>query len=143
MVTFIATMPTPLRRRLLDRLGAYASLLCALHCALLPVFIAVLPTLGLASLAGDGFEFGFVVFATLLGLFSVVWGYLRHRAARVLTLLIPGLVVLWSAVLYAPLHESVLPHALAMTLGGTLVALAHLVNLRLNHRHVHDASCVH
>ena len=26
---------------------------------------------------------------------------------------------------------------------GTLVGLAHMANLRLNHMHVHDASCVH
>ena len=26
---------------------------------------------------------------------------------------------------------------------GTLVGLAHLANLRLNHGHVHDASCAH
>jgi hypothetical protein len=30
-----------------------------------------------------------------------------------------------------------------MTFGGTLVGLAHLANLRLNHGHVHDASCAH
>lgn len=133
----------PLRRRLLDRLGAYGSLACAVHCALLPVVIALLPSLGLASLAGDAFERGFVVFATLLGLFSVIWGYRRHRAVRALGLLVPGLALLWSGALYPPLHESLLPHALAMTVGGTLVALAHLANLRLNHRHVHSASCGH
>src|SRR5690606_6756610 len=53
------------------------------------------------------------------------------------------LAVLWAAVLYAPLHETVVPHAVAMTFGGTLVGLGHLVNLRLNHGHVHDASCTH
>ena len=26
---------------------------------------------------------------------------------------------------------------------GTLIAVAHLINLRLNHGHVHDASCQH
>ena len=30
-----------------------------------------------------------------------------------------------------------------MTFGGTLVGVAHLVNLRLNHGHVHDARCAH
>ena len=136
-------MSIPLRRLLLDRFGAYGSLVCAAHCALLPVAIALLPSLGLASLAGDMFELGFVVFATLLGLFSVVWGYRRHRAVRALGLLIPGLVLLWSGILFRPLHESLVWHALAMTLGGTLVALAHLANLRLNHRHVHGPSCGH
>lgn len=136
-------MPTPLRRRLLDRLGASGSLVCAVHCALLPVVIALLPSLGLAGLASDTFERGFVVFATLLGLFSVAWGYRRHRAVRALGLLVPGLALLWTGVLYPPLHESLLSHAVAMTAGGTLVALAHLANLRLNHRHVHSASCGH
>lgn len=128
-------------RSLLDRLGAAGSLLCALHCALLPLLIAVLPSLGVAAWLGDGFERGFVLFATLLGLFSVVWGYRRHGAVRALGMLLPGLAVLWIGVLYDPLHHALVPHALAMTLGGTLVGLAHLANLRLGH--VHDASCAH
>ena len=60
-----------------------------------------------------------------------------------LGLLIPGLLVLWVGILYPPLHHSVVPHAVAMTFGGTLVGLAHLANLRLNHGHVHDATCAH
>ena len=127
---------------LLDRLGATGSLLCAIHCALLPVVIAVLPSLGIAAwLGAEGFEQGFVVFATLLGLYTMVSGYRRHRAVRALWLLVPGLVVLWVGVLYPPLHHSLVPHALAMTLGGSLVGLAHLANLHLGH--LHNANCGH
>ena len=54
-----------------------------------------------------------------------------------------GLAVLWVGILYAPLHHSLLPHAVAMTFGGTLVGLAHIANLRLNHRHVHEPACAH
>ena len=131
------------RQRWLDRVGAAGSLACAAHCALLPLLIAALPSLGLAMWLSDGLEFGFVLFASLLGAFSLLWGYRRHRALRALGLLLPGLAVLWVAVLYTPLHHSVVPHAVAMTLGGTLVGLGHLVNLRLNHGHVHDATCAH
>ena len=133
----------PRRHRLLDRFGAAGSLVCAAHCALLPLAIAALPSLGLAAWVGDGFERVFVVFATLLGVFSLAWGYRRHRAVRALSLLLPGLAMLWLGMLYPALHQSVVPHAVAMTLGGTLVGLGHLVNLRLNHGHVHDASCAH
>jgi hypothetical protein len=128
---------------LLDRLGATGSLLCAIHCALLPAVIALLPSLGIAAWLGDGFERGFVAFATFLGLFTIVWGYRRHRAVRALWLLLPGLAALWFATGYAPLHHAVVPHAIVMTFGGTLVGLAHLANLRLNHGHVHDAHCAH
>jgi hypothetical protein len=128
---------------LLDRIGATGSLLCAIHCALLPLLIALLPSLGIAGWLGDGFELGFVLFASLFGLAVLAWSYRRHRTLRALALLVPGLVALWTAVLFPPLHHSLVPHAVAMTFGGTLVGLAHLANLRLNHGHVHDASCVH
>ncbi|MET0289726.1 MAG: MerC domain-containing protein [Pseudoxanthomonas sp.] len=129
--------------RLIDRFGAAGSLLCAVHCAVLPLLLAVLPSLGLSSLLGEGVEWATVVFVSVLGLFSLVWGYRRHRIFRALSLLLAGLAALWTGLLYPPLHLSVVPHAVVMTLGGTLVGLAHVVNLRLNHWHVHDASCAH
>ena len=131
------------RHRLLDRIGATGSLLCAIHCALLPVLIALLPSLGVSTWLAPGIEEAFVLFATLFGLAVLVWSYRRHRAMRALGLLVPGLAVLWVGVLYQPLHESVVPHAVAMTFGGTLVGLAHIANLKLNHGHVHDATCAH
>jgi multisubunit Na+/H+ antiporter MnhC subunit len=136
-------MPPLHPRSLLDRLGAFGSLLCAAHCAAIPLVIALVPSLGVAGWFGGNFELGFVVFATGLGLFSVAWGYRRHGAVRAVGLLVPGLIALWTGVLYAPLHHALVPHAIAMTFGGTMVGLAHIANLRLNHGHVHDASCVH
>ena len=133
----------PRLHALFDRLGATGALLCAIHCALLPLLIALLPSLGLSAALAPTFEVGFVLFATLFGLAVLVWSYRRHRAMRALALLVPGLAVLWVGVLYAPLHHSVVPHAVVMTFGGTLVGVAHLLNLRLNHGHVHDASCAH
>lgn len=130
-------------RSLIDRFGATGSLVCALHCAITPLLLAAIPSLGLSVWLGDGFERGFVTFVTVLGLFSLVWGYRRHRAFRALGMLLFGLAALWTGVLYAPVHEAAVPHAIVMTVGGTLVGLAHLLNLRLNHWHIHDASCAH
>jgi hypothetical protein len=130
-------------RSFIDRFAAAGSLVCALHCAITPLLLAAIPSLGLSVWLGDGFERAFVTFVTILGLFSLVWGYRRHRAFRALGMLLFGLAALWAGVLYTPLHESVVPHAIVMTVGGMLVGLAHLLNLRLNHWHIHDASCAH
>jgi len=130
-------------RHLLDRFGATGSLLCAVHCALLPVLLAAAPALGLSFWLSDAVELALVLFVTLLGLFSLVLGFRRHGALRALGFLLPGLFALWAGLLYAPLHHDPVPHAVVMTLGGLLVGVAHLVNLRLNHGHVHDASCAH
>lgn len=135
---------SPLQRHsLLDRIGATGSLVCAAHCALLPLLIALLPALGLGSALNEHFEAAFVLFASVVGGYSVLSGYRRHRLWQAIALMLPGLLILWVGVLYRPLHESVWPHAIVMTLGGTLVGLAHLANLRLNAGHVHGASCAH
>ncbi len=142
----IAPMSTVIRR-MLDRVGATGSLVCAVHCALMPLLLALAPLVGWTLFVGlehnHDLEQAFVLFVTLLGLFSLVWGYRRHRAFRALGMLLAGLAVLWLGLLYPPLHDSAVAHAVTMTLGGTLVGLAHLVNLRLNHGHVHDATCSH
>ena len=114
-----------------------------MHCALLALALALLPSLGLSVWLGDGVERTLVLFVTCLGLFSLVLGYRRHRAWQALGLLLLGLLSLWAGMLVPALHHAVAAHAAIMTFGGTLVGLAQLLNLRLNHGHVHDASCAH
>src|SRR3546814_4608446 len=74
----------------LDRFGATGSLICAVHCALLPLVLAAIPSLGLSEWLGDGFELSFVVFATSVGVFSLVYGYRRPRRIRALRVLLAG-----------------------------------------------------
>ena len=114
----------------LDRVGIAGSLLCAVHCALLPVVFVVLPSVGLSLALDDGVELAFVVFASLIGSASLVRGFRTHRVALALALLAPGLGLLWAGVRWPPLHEALVPHALTMALGGTLVAIAHYLNGR-------------
>jgi MerC mercury resistance protein len=125
---------------LADRFGATASFLCAIHCALLPFVIAVLPALGLAFLADHGIERGFVLFACLLAATMLLLGYRRHRRPNALLVLLPAvLLLLWGVLLDA--EQASVAHAWLVSSGGTLLALAHLINLRLSH--VHDANCRH
>lgn len=125
---------------LADRFGATASFLCAIHCALLPFVIAVLPALGLAFLADHAIERGFVIFACLLAATMLLLGYRRHRRANALLLLLPAVLLLLAGVI-VDFEQSAVAHAWLVSTGGSLLALAHLVNLRLSH--VHDANCSH
>ena len=131
---------SPVASKSIDRIGATGSMLCAVHCAALPLLLILMPALG-AGLAGAGFEIGFILFASAMALSSLILGYRRHRALRALLFLVPGLVSLWSAVLIPPLHHNVIAHAVAMALGGTLIATSHLINLRLSHTHQRHACC--
>jgi hypothetical protein len=126
-----------------DSVGAIGAALCAVHCAVLPVLLALLPALGAGVLGMPGVEYGYVAFASALALSSLWQGYRRHRIYRAMAFLAPGLVAVWVGMLVSVLHENIVLHAATMTFGGTLIAIAHLVNLRLSHGHVHDAVCAH
>jgi hypothetical protein len=116
-----------------DRIGATASLLCALHCAALPFALAVLPTLGLGFLADHLFERIFIACASALAITALLHGYRRHHDRRVLVLLIPGLLLLWAGGFLVDGPDVAGLHALLVVLGGSCIALAHVTNLRLQH----------
>jgi hypothetical protein len=117
-----------------DRVGATASLLCAVHCVLLPFVLALLPLFGLAFLGGDLFERVFVTCAALLASISILTAYRRHRRAHALLLMVPGIVLLLMGVAIN-LDVHVALHTLCEVSGGSLLASAHVANLVLAHRH--------
>lgn len=121
-----------------DRLGATASMLCAIHCAALPFVLALLPAVGLGFLASHGFERGFIACASVLAVTMAVRGYRHHRAAWVFALLVPGLAMLWLGGFGFDFGTGLLWHSVFVVAGGTCIALAHFANLRLARNH---ASC--
>ncbi|MEZ5462340.1 MerC domain-containing protein [Dokdonella sp.] len=124
----------------IDRFGAFASMLCAVHCALLPVVFGVLPALGLGFLANHAYEQAFVGFAILLASVSLWFGLRKHGSYLAFLFLVPGIILLVVGVLIGSDHENS-GHALIVSIGGTLVAVSHLANLRLGH--VHGPNCDH
>lgn len=121
--------------KLLDRIGATGALVCAVHCALLPAALALLPAVGIAVRLGERFEIGFVIYAALLGLYTLVRGYRQHRHIAGLGLFLAGLIALVAGIAIEHFDPSRVVHAIAMGSGGFLVGAAHLKNIRL--------SCVH
>lgn len=127
-----------------DRIGTAASFLCAIHCALLPFVLTLLPFIGLEFLASHTFERVFVMFACALALFSLGRGYRRHRVSQPLTIALPALVLLLAGVTVAE-SGSIMVHSVMVTIGGLLLAFAHFLNLRADrlYDHVHGPDCVH
>ena len=126
----MASPESALRRA--DRVGFAASLLCAIHCALVPILLAVLPALGLNLGGWVDIDQAFVVFATVLGATTLALGYRRHRAFRAWAVLVPALALVWVGS-FSSVHDHSALHAVVMTIGGGLLATAHFVNLRLTH----------
>jgi hypothetical protein len=143
----VAAIPARSPRRfatLVDRVGATASLLCAVHCVLLPFVLALLPLIGLEFLAGHTFERIFVVCAALLAGASILTAYRHHRRPQAIYLMVPGIALLLFGIAI-DLDAHVVIHTVSVVTGGCLVASAHITNLVLAHRHhrLAHAQCSH
>jgi hypothetical protein len=62
-----------------DALGIGTSVLCAIHCALLPVLVSTLPIFGINIVHNLFFEWGMIALAFLVGSYSLFHGYIKHH----------------------------------------------------------------
>src|SRR5690349_21771578 len=62
-----------------DALGIGTSLACAIHCALLPLFLTSLPIFGVNVIENLGFEIFMVAVAFAIGFYSLYHGYKKHH----------------------------------------------------------------
>jgi hypothetical protein len=112
----------------LDFLGMSASLLCAVHCSVLPLLLTVGLLGGFSWLEHPAVEITFIFSSLMLAWLSLLPGWRRGhgRIEPVLTMLVGfGLIVLAHV-----FHEQY--EGLLMTLGGLAIAVAHFLNWRLS-----------
>ena len=108
-----------------DYLGMFTSLLCAIHCSVLPLFIS----LGMVGGAGHTHNHIFDLFLAVSGLFiasyALVKDYNAHRSPIPMAIAGLGFVFLFVGIL-------ILHFPLINVIGGIMVAIAHLINIRIS-----------
>jgi MerC mercury resistance protein len=62
-----------------DALGISASIACAIHCALLPLVFTSLPLFGVDIIENIAFEYGMIILALVVGIYSLYHGYKKHH----------------------------------------------------------------
>jgi hypothetical protein len=62
-----------------DAAGIATSILCAIHCALLPLVLTSLPLMGLNIIHNGTFEWVMIGLAFLIGAYSLSHGYRKHH----------------------------------------------------------------
>jgi len=111
----------------LDNIGMTASTLCAIHCALVPIFITVLPLIGLGFLANPWFEWGMIILAFIIGISSISSSYFRmHKRWLPLLLLSIGFTV----IILGHLFITGWLEGIIVPLGGFTIAMAHFINYK-------------
>jgi hypothetical protein len=114
-------------KSLLDRLGIWASSLCALHCLLLPILIPLLPFVGASFFAEDWFERSILSISMIIGFWALLSGFYRyHRQLYPLFSLVLGGIIYWNKHMFGEAYEP-----LVIAIGAGLIIGAHVVNLKL------------
>ena len=114
----------------LDRTGAAASFICAIHCVAMPFMIAALPLLGLGFLLDERLDWALISFSVIIGLVSLVPSFIRHhRKVRTLILFIVGISLILISHIW--LEEDWHLQAPVLIAGAAAVISAHLINRKL------------
>ena len=120
--------------RAFDCVGMTLSLVCAVHCLVMPILIPLLPLVAGSFLAGETTESVILTVTLLIAAPTLFRGYLRHRKFRVPAIFLLGLLFLAlrpGAFHHDHAHEGELMHFVLAALAGFSLAVGHWLNLRL------------
>jgi len=123
-----------------DALGIGASLACAIHCALLPLFLSSLPLFGINIIENLAFEVGMILLALAIGSYSLYHGYKKHHHSLLpLSLFFTGFIFLVLKQFFV-LYETWL-----LIPAVILIITAHILNYKSCrvHNHPHKEDCEH
>jgi len=121
----------------LDALGITTSLACAIHCALLPLFLTSLPVFGTNIIHNRTFEVVMIVLAFCIGSFSLFHGYKSHHHRYL------PLIVFSAGFIFLVLKQFFLQDELWFLLPAVIFIMSgHFLNYyfcrQSNHCHVDD-----
>ncbi|MBO9619348.1 MAG: MerC domain-containing protein [Niabella sp.] len=123
-----------------DALGISASVICAIHCAVLPLFMASLPLFGINIIENRAFEAGMILLAFLVGVYSLFHGFrMHHHKIMPIVLFTLGMAFLVLKQIFLLYHNLLLIPAVV------LIISAHVFNYKLcrRHNHAHAEDCDH
>lgn len=124
----------------LDKTGMVLSVLCMIHCLILPLFLTIFPLVSVAFLADDRFHRGLLLFILPTAVLALYSGCRRHRKHGILLLGVAGMGVLMLTAYLGQAALGTVMEKAATVSGGVMLVLAHLTNFR-ECRRLHCEDC--
>jgi hypothetical protein len=122
--------PTPIVRPSLDTVGATASFACAVHCAIVALFLGATPAV--SYLAASWVEWAFLVTSAIIGLWSLMPGFRIHGLRAPLMLFAFGMTLLVTLrAMHVPASRA---EMMAVAVAAGSLISAHWINRGALHR---------
>jgi len=123
-----------------DALGISATLACAIHCALLPLFFSSLPMLGINIIHNRTIELVMLLLALAIGSYSLSHGRRKHHHKS------GPLLLFFTGIILLVIRLTIKTEAIYLLLPAVICIIsAHWLNYRLCriHNHAHSDDCDH
>jgi hypothetical protein len=123
-----------------NALGISATVVCAIHCALLPLFISTLPLFGINLLHNIYFEAGMIMLAFIIGGINLMHGYRRHHHHT------GPLISFFVGMTILVFHQFITNTGIWLVIPSSiLIIFAYYLNWKLCRlaKHCHAADCNH
>lgn len=113
-----------------DKAAIGLSFACALHCLMVPLFLAIFPSSTLSGLGDERIHLGLLALIIPISVFSLTLGCCVHRNLTVVAVGVTGICILcFSALLAHDMGGESLETA-GTLLGSGIVALSHALNFK-------------
>ena len=112
----------------LDFFGFLNSAICAVHCAVFPILISMGMLKGMFWVEHIWLEMTFLGLSIVFATFSLISSFKKHRRTEPIIMACIGLALLFTGlnISHGPIQVMV------MTLGGIVIATAHLLNFNFS-----------
>ena len=115
----------------LDKAAIGLSMVCAVHCLLLPVALVLLPALAANSFGDESFHSWMLLAVLPTSIFALTMGCRQHRNYSVMATGLLGLAILTLAILFGHDWMGETWEKVATLAGALFIALGHFKNHRL------------
>jgi len=113
-----------------DKAAIGLSFACALHCLMVPLFLAIFPSSTLSAVGDERIHLGLLALIIPISVFSLTLGCPVHRNLTVVAVGVTGICILcFSALLAHDMGGESLETA-GTLLGSGIVALSHALNFK-------------
>jgi EamA domain-containing membrane protein RarD len=115
----------------IDKMAIGLSMICTVHCLLLPIVLVILPTLSASIFGDEGFHQWLLIAVIPISVFALSMGCKSHKKLSVITTGLLGLAILTLAAFFGHDLLGELGEVMASLFGVLLIINSHLRNYAL------------
>lgn len=119
----------------LEKVGFWSSIICAVHCTLLPIATISFPIIGFSLVSTEFMEWILLSISLIMGLTSLCFGFRKHKSFKAFSYLTIGFALVVVARLLHEHNSKVGFHFdyinCMLILGGILISMSYFINNKL------------